>query len=342
MSNTTATAFSIGTFSRPGAAAHAFAGLVLGDEVIDLRSCEPVAERVGIPAASLRSTRALLADWSRSSDALHRIATLARGGELAAVARHHVTGLAIHPPVAPGQIYCTATNYAKPLVALMVEKGEDPRLQGVKGRDREALARKMVEKRALTGEPYLFTRPASSVVGPNDPIVLPREATQVGWEIELGVVIGREARHVPRGRALEHVAGYTIVNDVTLHDRLSRADFTGADWLSSKGAPGSFPLGPLLVPAAFVADPQHLDLELTVNGEVMQRDSTSDMVLDVARQIEYLSSRVRLLPGDVIATGSPAGSAPQRGRFLRNGDVVVSTITALGAQRNHCVTETPS
>jgi 2-keto-4-pentenoate hydratase/2-oxohepta-3-ene-1,7-dioic acid hydratase in catechol pathway len=323
--------FALGAFRLAGTS---FAGLVLDDEIVDLRRCDPA--RVGLPA-ELRSIRPLLADWPRSCDALHRLAELARRGEVPAEARHALAALHAAPPFEPGQIYCTATNYTKPLVALMVDKGEDPRLQAVKGRDREALARKLVEKRALTGEPYLFNRPASSVVGADDPITLPRGAAQVGWELELGVVIGRPARHVARDRALDHVAGYVIVNDVTQHDRLARADFAGADWLSAKG--GSFPLGPFLVPARFVPDPQRLDLALSVNGEVMQHDTTADMVLEVARLVEYLSSRVVLQSGDVIATGTPSGTAPQRGRYLRAGDVIEATITGLGTQRNRCIVE---
>ena len=113
----------------------------------------------------------------------------------------------------------------------------------------------------------------------------------------------------------------------------------GADWISAKGAPSYLPTGPYLVPSSFVTDPQNLQITLRLNGQAMQNESTADMIFDVARIIEYLSTYVQLWPGDLIATGSPAGNGAHYNRFLKPGDVMEGSITGLGTQRNECVAE---
>ena len=155
------------------------------------------------------------------------------------------------------------------------------------------------------------------------------------------MIIGRAARHVPRTEALNYVAGYTVVNDLTCRDKVYRPDLKaiGTDWLVSKCAPSFLPIGPYLLPAAFVPDPQQLHLILKLNGEVMQDEGTSDMIFDVARLIEYISGHVQLWPGDLIATGSPRGNGMHYDRFLRPGDVLEGTISGLGTQRNTCIAE---
>jgi 2-keto-4-pentenoate hydratase/2-oxohepta-3-ene-1,7-dioic acid hydratase in catechol pathway len=197
-----------------------------------------------------------------------------------------------------------------------------------------------MDQRAATGTPFFFVKTVSSVTGPFDPILLPRDAQQPDWELELAVVIGRRARHVSRDRALEYVAGYTIANDVTDRDRVYRrpgdAREMGMDWLASKCAPSFLPLGPWLVPAEFVPDPQRLQITLRLNGDVMQDESTADMIFPVARLVEHASAYAELLPGDVICTGSPAGNGMHYGRFLHDGDVVEGTIANFGTQRNVC------
>lgn len=169
----------------------------------------------------------------------------------------------------------------------------------------------------------------------------PADTTQADWELELGVIIGRAARHVSRTEALSYVAGYTIVNDLTSRDKVYRADMKaiGTDWLLSKSSPSFLPMGPYLVPAAFVSDPQQLHLTLKLNGQVMQDEGTDDMIFGVARLIEYISQHVQLWPGDLICTGSPRGNGMHYNRFLRPGDVLEGTITRLGMQRNTCIAE---
>jgi 2,4-diketo-3-deoxy-L-fuconate hydrolase len=165
------------------------------------------------------------------------------------------------------------------------------------------------------------------------------------WELELGLVIGRRARFVSRAEALQYVAGYMVVNDLTIRERVNRKDAKemGMDWVAAKCAPTALPTGPYLVPARFVGDPQQLHLTLRHNGRTMQDEGTDDMIFDCARLIESLSKLLVLQPGDLICTGSPAGNGIHHGVLLRAGDVLEGTITgplvSLGTQRNRCVPE---
>jgi 2-keto-4-pentenoate hydratase/2-oxohepta-3-ene-1,7-dioic acid hydratase in catechol pathway len=198
----------------------------------------------------------------------------------------------------------------------------------------------MMDRRAAEDQPYMFIGLPSSVTGPYDDVVLPGWSAKPDWELEVAAVIGRPAFRVPRERALEHVAAYTIANDLTAREAVFRRDMPeiGTDWLRAKNAPTFTPLGPYLVPAEFV-DPGDLRVALRLNGRTMQDESTKDMIFDVARLVSYASQTVRLLPGDLVLTGSPAGNGLHWGRLLRPGDVMEGSITGLGAQRNRCVAE---
>ncbi|AWB07829.1 5-carboxymethyl-2-hydroxymuconate isomerase (plasmid) [Azospirillum humicireducens] len=246
----------------------------------------------------------------------------------------------LEAPLRPRQIVCSGANYRKH-VAELSAKQPDPATEGLTSEERLARAMVMMDERARTGTPYAFVKLPSAVTGPYDRIILPRGAAEPDWELELGVVIGRPARNVSRTDALSVVAGYLVTNDITVRDRVYRPDLKaiGTDWLSSKCAETFLPTGPWIVPARFVPDPQNLRITLALNGRIMQDDSTADMIFDVARQIEYVSSRVRLLPGDILCTGSPAGNGTHHQRFLRPGDVVEGTITGLGTQTLTCVAE---
>ncbi|PWG17925.1 fumarylacetoacetate hydrolase family protein [Salibaculum griseiflavum] len=181
-------------------------------------------------------------------------------------------------------------------------------------------------------EPILFSKASSALSGPNDPVFIPRGSHKTDWEVELGVVIGREASYVSEAEALSHVSGYCVVNDVS--ERSFQMD-RGGQWIKGKSAPTFGPVGPWLVSADEVPDPQALGLSLTLNGEVMQDSTTADMIFSVARIISHLSQFMILQPGDIIATGTPSGvgmgQRPQR--FLRSGDVMELTVEGLGTQR---------
>lgn len=181
-------------------------------------------------------------------------------------------------------------------------------------------------------EPIIFMKATSSIVGPYDDVVLPRGSEKGDWEVELGVVIGSQAKYVSEANALDHVAGYMIINDVS--ERAFQIE-RGGQWTKGKCADTFGPMGPWLVTPDEVGDPQDLDLTLDLNGEAVQRGNTSKMIFGVAHIISYVSHFMSLNPGDVIATGTPAGvgMGMKLQRFLREGDVMELGISRLGHQR---------
>jgi len=185
---------------------------------------------------------------------------------------------------------------------------------------------------AAPTEPIVFMKATTCIQGPDDALRLPPGSRKTDWEVELGVVIGRVARRVPAERALAHVAGYCVVNDVSEREwQLER----GGTWDKGKGFDSFGPLGPWLVSAHEVRDPQALGLWLDVNGQPRQRGSTATMIFGVAQLVSYVSRCMTLLPGDVIATGTPpgVGMGMKPPQFLRAGDVVELGIDGLGRQR---------
>jgi 2-keto-4-pentenoate hydratase/2-oxohepta-3-ene-1,7-dioic acid hydratase in catechol pathway len=181
--------------------------------------------------------------------------------------------------------------------------------------------------------PILFFKANSAIVGAYDDVVMPRGSTKTDWEVELGVVIGKTAKYVSKADALEHVAGYCIVNDVS--ERHFQTNLTG-QWTKGKSCDTFGPTGPWLVTRDDIADPQNLDMSLDVNGNRMQTGNTATMIFTVAEIIEHLSSLMTLHPGDVITTGTPPGvglGMKPEPVFLKNGDVMDLTIQGLGHQR---------
>jgi 2-keto-4-pentenoate hydratase/2-oxohepta-3-ene-1,7-dioic acid hydratase in catechol pathway len=185
----------------------------------------------------------------------------------------------------------------------------------------------------VPAEPIVFMKATTSITGPSDGIVLPKGSAKTDWEVELGVVIGTRAQYVDEAEALQHVAGYCVVNDVSERSfQLER----GGQWDKGKGCDTFGPIGPYLVTADSVADPQALGLWLDVNGEPRQRGSTKTMIFGIAHLVSYVSQFMTLLPGDIITTGTPpgVGMARKPPQFLRPGDVVACGIDGLGEQRN--------
>lgn len=226
------------------------------------------------------------------------------------------------PVIFPGAIYCAAANYRDHMHAMAVKLNQpdepDPRDADIK--------------------PYHFVVPGRTcATGPDAPLRLPSHGSNIDWEIELVAVIGKPARQVPIDRALDHVAAYTLGNDVSIRDgrylkipnvppqSLFRTDFVGM-----KGFDQSCVIGPWLTLARDIPDPQRLALKLWIDDELMQDSSTSEMVFGVAEQIAFLSSRVTLLPGDLVMTGTPAGTGMERDRFLRAGETIRMSIEGIG------------
>ena len=186
---------------------------------------------------------------------------------------------------------------------------------------------------AIPEHPILFFKANSAVVGPNDDVVMPRGSTHTDWEVELGVVIGKTAKYVSKENALDHVAGYCVINDVS--ERHFQTQLTG-QWTKGKSCDTVGPTGPWLVTRDEVADPQNLAMSLDVNGKRMQTGNTSTMIFTVAEIIEHLSGLMTLHPGDVITTGTPPGVAmgmKPEPIYLKVGDVMKLTIQGLGQQR---------
>jgi len=189
---------------------------------------------------------------------------------------------------------------------------------------------------ALPTEPVVFMKAISSLSGPDDPILLPKGSKKTDWEVELGVVIGTRARYVSEEQALDHVAGYCVVNDVS--ERAYQLE-RGPQWDKGKGCDTFGPVGPWLVTCDEVLDAQRLDLYLEVNGKRMQTGSTETMIFSVAHLVSYLSRFMTLEPGDIIATGTPPGVGMGRKpqRFLKKGDVVRLGIAGLGEQQQEVI-----
>lgn len=187
-------------------------------------------------------------------------------------------------------------------------------------------------------EPVLFMKATSAINGPDDPILLPRGSVKTDWEVELGVVIGRRAKYVTEAEAMDHVAGYCLVHDVS--ERSFQTERSG-QWTKGKSCDTFGPVGPWLVTPDEVSDPQDLRLWLTVNGETMQNGSTRHMVFGVRYLVSYLSQFMSLEPGDIISTGTPSGvgAGMKPPRFLKAGDVVELGIDGLGRQRQVVVAE---
>jgi 2,4-didehydro-3-deoxy-L-rhamnonate hydrolase len=326
--------FHLGTFSPAGC--RPFAGLVMDERVIAIEAIFPCATLLDV-----------LDDWQSRFAMLREVASVLAASPSSQLGRQlrPLGELTVHAPIVnPRTVYCSGANYKKHVVDLIVAHQEQAELQGMSLEQKRAWGMKLMDERAANGTPFIFIKPQSAVTGPFDPIIVPKDAKKPDWELELGVVIGRRARRVSRDRALDYVAGYIVVNDITLREKVFRrksdSPELGMDFTLSKGAPTFLPMGPLLAPAAFVGDPQQLRVTLKLNGKVMQDESTSDMIFTVAHLIEYLSGGVELQPGDVICTGSPAGNGMHYGRFIQEGDVLEGSITGahlgLGTQRNPC------
>ncbi len=289
-------------------------GLVFDGHLFDLeRTAESLSASIDWARSSVDE---LLARWTDVSPQLDRLA------EDAATALSGLEELTVGPndlapPLRPGRFFCAAANYiehANEMGTVLAAKSDS--------------------------NPYMFIKPDTSLIGHNDTVIMPAASAQVDWEIELAAVIGREARHIAVQQALDYVAGYSVVNDVSARDLNVRVDFPfKTDWLQGKCFDTFAPLGPWFVPSSCIEDPHNLQMELAVNGEVMQDANTGAMIFDIREQIAYLSSILTLKPGDVLATGTPTGVGMARGIYLKPGDVMTASIESIGTLRNPVAAE---
>ncbi|WP_405622385.1 fumarylacetoacetate hydrolase family protein [Streptomyces sp. NBC_00076] len=261
------------------------------------------------------------------TEGLSMMEVLSRWGSLAPLLRDWTPAVAdviadarLAPPLTyPGKVLCAGANYWDHCAEMGVEPPEE------------------------LGDPFFFLKPpTTTVTGPGDPVPLPSyPGARVDWEAELAVVIGSPGRDLSPERALDHVAGYLAANDISARDRVTAAKPVGEpfayDWVGHKGQDGFCPLGPGLVPAWQVPDPQNLRIRLTVNGVVKQDSSTAQMMVPIPEVVAAASRLTRLEPGDVILTGTPAGVGMPRGEFLAAGDEVVVEIERVGRLENTVV-----
>jgi 2,4-diketo-3-deoxy-L-fuconate hydrolase len=311
--------FGFGMFERHG---RTFPGIVRANgEVID---------------ASDRyvDTHAILNEWSNCAASLHDIARSGR----ATTSFAEVTPL---PPVSHPNILAAGSNYRQHVIEMYEHNNFDPR-PGEPREQRRARYAELMDRRIREGIPFMWTGLHSSLCGAHDEVHLPARGRNHDWELEVAIVIGRTGRHVPPERALELVAGYTIVNDLGTTDTFRRTDPIPFphDWIG-KSSPTFKPAGPFIVPRELAGPVPDMRIRLSVNDRSMQDSLADDMIFGVERLVSYASSRVRLLPGDLILTGSPPGNGAVNGKFLEPGDVITAEISGLGRQRNVCVNEEP-
>ena len=286
------------------------AGLLLEDQnVLDIQlalGTSPEKSHAG-------SVLSILEAWDRVLPELREIANNSARFTSALMAPLSKIRLAA-PMLYPGNIYCAAANYV-----------DHSKEMGDTG---------LPDKR--NSRPYFFAKlPRQTVIGPEESIRIPYPEAKVDWEAEIGVVIGRPCKNVAASQAMDYVAGFTILNDLSDRARNFRADWHFKfDWLGGKSFDTSAPMGPWITPAEFIPDPHNLTIQLWVNDELMQNASSRDMYFTIPEQIEYLSGLFTLFPGDVISTGTPKGVGHARGIYLKAGDTVTINIEALGTIRN--------
>ena len=213
------------------------------------------------------------------------------------------------PLMRPSKIVCVGLNYAQHAA----ESGMD-----------------------VPEEPVLFFKATSAIVGPNDPIIIPKGSEKTDWEVELAIVIGKKASYVSEKDALNHVAGYVLHNDVS--ERAFQLERSG-QWVKGKSCDTFAPIGPFIATPDEIGDPNNLNLWLTLNGEEMQNSSTSDFIFNIQYVVSYISQYMTLLPGDIISTGTPfgVGLGLKPPRYLKAGDVVELEIEGLGTSRQTCI-----
>jgi 2-keto-4-pentenoate hydratase/2-oxohepta-3-ene-1,7-dioic acid hydratase in catechol pathway len=294
--------FRLLNYAGPGGAARA--AIAVGDKVIDLENSGDVPWRTTLEA---------LAHWDEALPTLSALA--ARADDIAGTPISELRLLA--PILYPGAIYNAAANYID--------------------HQKEMNQGKALDKSETT--PYFFLKSGPHcVIGTGAEIRLPKVSQQVDWEAELGVVIGKAARNVSVENALDHVAGYTVFNDLSARDLgnpKGRRWLT--DWFVHKNFEGSGPMGPWIVPADDIPDPHDIDIKLWVNDELMQDSNSKYLFYNIAEQIEYVSRRLTLRPGDLFATGTPSGVGRPRGIFLKPGDTVTIELSGIGTLQNPVV-----
>ncbi|MGH9255841.1 MAG: fumarylacetoacetate hydrolase family protein [Vicinamibacterales bacterium] len=334
------TPFKLGTFERAG---RTFVGIVLRERVvIDFTAAHKAIQTPASTVAPPVDMKDLIVRYDQGLRA--RIAEIVRHVEAAGAARPayvlDLSAAKVLPPVMPTTMLNMAVNYAEH------DREAAALRDAITTEASVTLGAALPGTRSAPGiwerapndkrwNPYMFIKLPSTIIADGEAIRLPPGRTQVEWECELGVVIGRPASRVPVARSAEYIFGYTIQNDVS--DRGGRGDSRyGTDWVVGKNHDTFGPLGPYITPKEFVTDPQKLTIRFTLNGTLMQEASTALMIHDVYEQVTYATNILTLRPGDIIATGTPAGvgSARTPPVFFKPGDRSVCTYEGVGTLTN--------
>jgi len=285
-----------------------YAGIVMEDKVFD------VAALTG--RSAYVTMLAILNDWEAAEAILEKAPEIKERKEKG-VPLGRVKLLV--PVLYPSTIFCAGANYLDHLKEVAVARGRNPD----------------PDPRTLGLKPWHFIKASRSVVETQSTVPLPKHSRMVDWEAELVAVIGRPAKNVSVGKALGYVAGYTVANDLSARDLSARPHIPDNspfkyDWISHKSFDGACPVGPWIVPAKEIPDPQNLSIKLWVNDVLKQDSHSSKMTFSIAEQIAHLSTRITLHPGDLILTGTPAGVGMARQEFLKAGDEVKVWIERIG------------
>ena len=322
-------AFKLGTFAKPDG--KPFTAIVLDDTAIDLAQAAAAGRKslttaTGTPNPSIQD---LLDSWDANFATLQEIvAFLDKDGANAAGATP-VKSLTARPPVArPGKMFYAAQNFQEH-VDEMIRAGMSP-----------TTGPKFTGEKSTT-RPYLFLKAPSCLAGANDDIAVPSDVKKVDWEAEIACVISKRGKRIKGERALDHVAGWMTTNDVSARDLQIRTDRPGlrSDWLNGKSHDKFAPMGPYLVPKAFVADHMNLFIRLTLNGAVKQNGNTSQFIFTPEEQIEYASDILSVETGDIFVCGTCGGVGQGTHTFISVGDVMETEVEGLGKMTNKFVAE---
>jgi 2-keto-4-pentenoate hydratase/2-oxohepta-3-ene-1,7-dioic acid hydratase in catechol pathway len=304
-----------------GPGGKAIPGILVGADVLDLTIAGPIfARRSKKPLGfDTTSTLTILAAWPKAKRALAQIAAEHEKAEkkspYAKAAKPLKKAKLLAPLLYPSSVFCIAANY-----------GDHHAEMGGGG---------MPDKSIMS--PVFFQKtPAQTIVGQDAKIPLPHTSTAIDWEAELAIVIGKPCFNVPKEKALDYVAGYMVLNDMSIRgpgrddaDTPQKRQFRG-DRFRRKNFDGSCPIGPWITPKDFVKNPYDLKIQLWVNGELKQDGNSGHMHYNIEEQISYLSQHLTLQPGDVITTGTPAGVGKGKGTYLKAGDKITTTVGNLG------------
>jgi len=321
--------FKLATFAKPDGGS--FVAIVLGDNAVDLAKAQAayVASSRRGTLSSTASIFDLLESWEANFAVLQEIVAFAEKEGLQGAAAKVTSLHALPPVIRPGKMFYAAQNFQEHIDE-MIRAGMTP-----------AGGPKFTGEKSTT-VPYLFLKASSSLAGAFDDIEIPLDMKKIDWEAEIALAIGKSGKRIKAEHALEHVAGFMTTNDVSCRDLQMRPDRPAlrSDWLGGKSHDNFAPMGPFLVPRAFVPDHMNLFIRLTVNGEVKQDGNTSQFIFTPEEQIEYASRILTIDTGDIFSCGTCGGVGQGTNTFLKPGDVMETEIESLGKMRNRFVAET--